>query len=96
MTDLMSLFDVKLMVLIPVLYVLGERIKLMEVPNKFIPLILTLVSICLTMLYLMATGTYDNVALNIYHGVTQGVIASGLSVYGHEMFKQLTKSDSLQ
>ncbi|MCL2507651.1 MAG: phage holin family protein [Oscillospiraceae bacterium] len=74
----------KALVLIPALFVLGKIIKSIEkIPNKFIPLILLVFGVSGTLLLL---GPSVDAAI-------QGVLVTGVTVYGHQVFKQLTQEE---
>lgn len=70
------------LVLIPVLNVIGVIIKNTEkVPDKYIPLILLLFGVL---------GTIAILGLSP-HSVVQGVLVTGVAVYGNQIVKQLKK-----
>lgn len=85
----------ELLILIPVLYLIGMAIKKSNLPDKFIPLILGIVGIVLSVIYLLSTepiiGT-QAVATAIFTAITQGVLCAGASVYVNQIIKQ-TKED---
>ncbi len=71
------------LVMVPVLFILGEIIKRTELlDNNWIPLALLLISIGFTPLLL---GGY--VATNI----VQGILVAGATVFGNELIKQTGK-----
>lgn len=71
------------LIMIPVLYIIGEIITGTEfLANKWIPLVLLVISVGFTPLLL---GTYD--AANI----VQAVLVAGATVYSHELLKQTNK-----
>ena len=71
------------LVMVPVLFILGEIIKRTELlDNKWIPLVLLVISIGFTPLLL---GGY--VAPNI----VQAVLVAGATVFGNELVKQTGK-----
>lgn len=71
------------LIMIPVLYIIGEIITGTEfLANKWIPLVLLVISVGFTPLLL---GTYD--AANI----VQAVLVAGATVYSHELLKQSNK-----
>ena len=79
--DLYSYVIESALILIPVLGVIGQIIKGIEkIPNKYIPLILLPFGIL---------GSLGLGGLNI-DSVIQGVLVTGTSVYGHQVYKQLT------
>lgn len=71
------------LVMVPVLFILGEIIKRTELlNNKWIPLVLLVISIGFTPLLL---GGY--VATNI----VQAILVAGATVFGNELIKQTGK-----
>jgi len=73
------------LVMIPVLFIIGEIVKGTELlGNKWIPLVVLVVSIGFTPLVL---GAYD--ATN----VVQAVLVAGVTVFGNELIKQSSKGD---
>ena len=71
------------LIMIPVLYIIGEIITGTEfLSNKWIPLVLLVISIGFTPLLL---GTYD--ASNI----VQAVLVAGATVFSNELVKQTNK-----
>ena len=73
------------LVMIPVLFIIGEIIKSTELlSNKWIPLSLLIVSIGFTPL-LLGAYTADN--------VVQAVLVAGVTVFGNELIKQTSKGD---
>lgn len=73
------------LVMIPVLFIIGEIIKGTELlGNKWIPLVLLVVSLGFTPLVL---GTYDA------NNVVQAILVAGATVFGNELIKQSSKGD---
>ena len=73
------------LVMIPVLYIIGEIVKGTELlSNKWIPLALLIVSVGFTPL-LLGTYTADN--------VVQAVLVAGVTVFGNELIKQYSRED---
>ncbi len=73
------------LILIPVLNVLGSIIKDIEkIPNKFIPLILTLFGVL---------GSVAVLGLSA-ESVLQGILVTGAAVYGNQLVKQFTKKEN--
>ncbi|MEG0978925.1 MAG: phage holin family protein [Oscillospiraceae bacterium] len=71
-------------ILIPVLYILGLIIKGIEkIPDKYIPVILLFIGCLLSLLLLGFTAS----------SFIQGVLLTGAAVYGHQVFKQMSKSE---
>lgn len=73
------------LVMIPVLFIIGEIVKGTEfLSNKWIPLALLVISIGFTPLVLGAY-TADN--------IVQAVLVAGVTVFGNELIKQSSKGD---
>lgn len=73
------------LVMIPVLFIIGEIVKGTELlGNKWIPLVLLVVSIGFTPLVL---GAYTA------NNIVQAVLVAGVTVFGNELIKQSSKGD---
>lgn len=73
------------LVLVPVLYIIGEFIKRTEyIKDKKIPIILMLIGIIFSIL--MSGDT-------IINNVIQGILVAGATVLGNQMIKQIGKDD---
>lgn len=73
------------LVMIPVLFIIGENVKGTELlSNKWIPLVLLVVSIGFTPLVL---GAYTA------NNIVQAVLVAGVTVFGNELIKQSSKGD---
>lgn len=85
----------ELIVLIPVLYIIGLGFKKTTLlKDKYIPLVLGLISIVLTGLYIFATTDMTGskeIVMAIFTALTQGVLIAGASVYANQIYKQLSK-----
>lgn len=69
-------------ILIPVLLIIGQIIKNIKViPDKWIPLIL----LPLGIVGAMALGGWT------FESVLQGILVTGVTVYGNQIYKQLNK-----
>lgn len=85
----------ELLVLVPVLYLIGAAIKKSATQDKYIPLILGGISIALSFVYILATsplGTWQAVITAIFTAIVQGILIAGTSVYGNQVYKQLTSN----
>ena len=72
------------LILIPILYVIGAILNGIEViKDKYIPLILLPIGIVLA---IAIQG------LNV-NAVIQGILVVGVTVYGNQLFKQISKSE---
>ena len=71
------------LIMIPVLYIIGEIVKGTEVvSNKWIPLVLLVISVGFTPLVL---GAYDA------NNIVQAVLVAGATVFTNEFVKQTNK-----
>ncbi|WP_026314406.1 phage holin family protein [Allofustis seminis] len=83
--DIMSYIVEEGLVMIPVLFILGEIIKHTNVlDNRWIPLTLLVISLGLTPL-----------ALGGYHAntIVQAILVAGVPTFGNQMYKQLKKEE---
>lgn len=73
------------LVMIPVLFIIGEIVKGTELlSNKWIPLAVLIVSLGLTPM-LLGAYTADN--------IVQAVLVAGVTVFGNELIKQSNRGD---
>ena len=94
--DYQNYIEPKLIILIPVMYLIGIAIKKSSVKDKFIPLILGGISIVLCAIWIFAScETYNatDVMFAIFGAVTQGILIAGASVYINQIAKQSTKNE---
>ena len=86
----------ELLVLIPVLYLLGNGLKKSDVADKHIPWLLGLTSALLCTMFIASTsviGTWKETFMAIFSGFTQGVLCAGASVYVNQVIKQSGKDE---
>lgn len=86
----------ELLILIPVLYFCGVGIKKSNLNDKYIPLLLGVISVALCALWVFAIsdiGSGREVATAIFTAVTQGILLAGASVYANQIYKQ-SKEDN--
>ena len=82
----------ELLVLIPVLFILGTVLKKAEwIKDKYIPLILTGVSLAMSCLYVLGTEGISTVSM--FTAITQGVLCTGGAVLANQYVKQAAKSE---
>ena len=80
----------ELLILVPVLYFLGEIIKSSEkIDSRYIPAVLGIVGVALSLLYVLGTEAFS--ATGIFTGITQGILVAGAAVYTNELITQLLK-----
>lgn len=88
---LKELVKPELAILIPVMWAIGYAIKnTQKIDDKYIPIILGVVSILLTALGLLATVESNLVTL-LFAAITQGIIIAAVAVYGNQLIKQMNK-----
>lgn len=86
----------ELMILVPVLYGLAEVIKMTDLKNKYIPIILMAVSCLITGLYIFSSHsltTTQEVAQAIWMSITQGILIASASVMTNQVIRQTQKED---
>lgn len=72
------------LILIPVLYIIGMILKNLEfIKDKYIPLILLPIGIAMA----IAISGID------VNSVIQGILVTGVTVYGNQIFKQINKEE---
>lgn len=91
-----NFINAELLVLVPVIYLIGTGLKKSKVANKWIPLILGAVSVCLCCIWVIATSDINNLKqalFAIFTAVTQGVLTAGAGVYANQLYKQAKKEE---
>lgn len=86
----------ELLILVPVLYFLGEWLKNSTVKNKFIPLAVGGAGILLSLIYVLSTEEmlgWSQWMGGVFTAVTQGILAAGGSVYFDQLIKQWKKEE---
>lgn len=72
------------LILIPVLYIIGMILKNLErIEDKYIPLILLPIGVALAI-------AVKGIEVN---SVIQGILITGVTVYGNQIFKQINKEE---
>jgi len=73
------------LVMIPVLFIIGEIVKGTELlSNRWIPLAVLVISVAFTPLLL---GAYTA------NNIVQAILVAGVTVFGNELIKQTSKGD---
>lgn len=87
----------ELLVLVPVLYFIGNALKKSEpFADKYIPAALGFIGCGLAALWVAGTMALDNpqaILLGVFTAIVQGIICAGLSVYCNQIVKQSTRDD---
>lgn len=82
--DVLTYITENAYILIPALLIIGQIIKNIKViPDKWIPLIL----LPLGVVGAMALGGWT------FESVLQGILVTGVTVYGNQIYKQLSKKE---
>lgn len=82
--DVLTYITENAYILIPALLIIGQIIKNIKViPDKWIPLIL------------LPLGIVGSMALGgwTFESVLQGILVTGVTVYGNQIYKQLSKKE---
>ena len=97
MDQIMNYVKPELIVVAIVLYFLGMWLKQAAfMKDKYIPLVLGIVSIFVCGIWVMSTATFatgQDIALAVFTAIVQGVMVAGLSTYVNQIFKQLNKDE---
>ena len=94
--DINQYVKTELLILIPVMYIVGLGLKKSNVADKFIPLILGIISVVLSALWVFATNNLESwkeILVAFFTAVTQGVLAAGASVYVNQLYIQAKKAE---
>ena len=94
--DVMNFIKPELLILVPVLYTIGLGIKKSNVTDKYIPLILGVVSIFLSALWVISTSgikNWQDAVYAIFTSITQGILTAGASVYVNQLYIQSKKDE---
>ncbi len=81
----------ELLTLIPVMYFVGVALKKSKMKDRWIPLVLGLISVTLCVLWVLSISPIHSIAelfSAIFTALTQGVLIAGASVYANQIFKQ--------
>ncbi|MGN0560782.1 MAG: phage holin family protein [Candidatus Fimenecus sp.] len=82
--EILQYITEKMLILIPVLNILGLVLKKIEkIPDKYIPLLLLLFGVL---------GAFGIGGLTVDAAI-QGVLITGVAVYGNQLVKQLQKDE---
>ena len=83
----------KLLILVPVLYLIGNGLKKSNViRDKYIPIILGCAGVLLCFCYYMFTDTECN-GKSVFAAITQGILCAGASTYTNQIYKQMGKDE---
>lgn len=91
MDTILSYVNPKLVILIIVVYFIGNFLHNTNVRNAYIPIILTFLSIVLSALQIISSiniANYKDVFYIIFEAITQGITTAGMAVYSNQLIKQ--------
>lgn len=94
--NLQQYIEPKLLVLVPVMYIIGIGLKKSRVADKYIPLLLGVISVVLAALWVFAANDLKSgreILLAFFTAVTQGILAAGASVYVSQLYIQSEKNE---
>lgn len=92
MNEFENFIDPKLLVLVPVLYIVGAGLKKTNTINdKYIPYILGIGGVALACLYIVGTQGFS--VIGIFTAITQGILCAGSTVYVNQLIKQYNKDE---
>lgn len=94
--NLQQYIEPKLLVLVPVMYIIGIGLKKSRVADKYIPLLLGVISVVLAALWVFAANDLKSVKEILsafFTAVTQGILAAGASVYVSQLYIQSEKNE---
>ena len=98
MEDLNNLIKPELLILVPILYLIGNLFKQSSlIKDQFIPLYLGLASIILCGIRIFSDlpiFTPQMILMGLFSSVTQGILVASASVYAHQIYHQNTKPNS--
>lgn len=86
----------ELLIVIPVLYSIGEALKRSKMPDKWIPFVLGFVSILISAAWVLSTTDiicFQDGANAVFVSMTQGVLTAGASVYANQLYRQSKKDE---
>lgn len=97
MDQIMNYINPELLVLVPVLLLAGAGFKHTQaIADKWIPLLLGVAGVALSLIWVIANGTYNgpqDVLLAAFTAICQGILVAGAAVYAHQLGKQTRKED---
>lgn len=81
----------ELLILVPILNMAGALLKSSTIKNKYIPYLLTILSILFCFMYEAIFHPERKGLQFIFDSIIQGILISSLSVYNHQLFSQIQK-----
>ena len=89
--DITAYIQPELLILVPVLYLVGEGIKRSNTPDEVIPLVNGILGMMLATLYCLATRDGGDVAMVLFTGIVQGVFCAAAATYLYEAQKDVRR-----
>lgn len=86
--DITAYIQPELLILVPVLYLVGEGIKRSNTKDEVIPLVNGLLGMMLACLYCFATRNGGDMAMVLFTGIVQGILCAAAATYCYELQKQ--------
>lgn len=87
--DIMNFVKPELLVLVPVLWILGNVIKTSNIKTQWLPLILLGVSVVLSLGYVLA---FEGVSsTGVWTAIVQGILVAGLESLGYGIKREIDK-----
>lgn len=84
----------ELLVLVPVLFFIGEALKNGAFTDKYIPLTLGTISVILCTLWIIGNSQVrENMFMALFTAITQGILLAGAAVYADQIIKQAKKEE---
>lgn len=96
METVVSFIKPELLILVVVLNVVGLGLKRSRVPDRWIPLLLGVLGIALSLIFVLSVSAphgYAGVLTAVFTAAVQGILTAGASVYAHQLVKQLGKTE---
>ena len=94
--DYQEYIKTELLILIPVIYLIGLGIKKSNLKDKWIPLVLGIISVGLSFIWIVSTESIVGIKECLsafFTAVTQGVLIAGTSVYANQIYVQTKKEE---
>ncbi len=95
-TDFKDYLRAEMLILVPVLYLIGEGLKKSRVPNRHIPAILGVIGIIMSAVWEFSSDSprlSTDIFGAVFGSVTQGVLAAGASVYANQLYIQKNRKN---
>lgn len=94
--DYQNYIKTELLILVPVIYLIGIGLKKSKLSDRWIPVLLGIISVALSSVWVLATcdiSGMQNTAAALFTSVTQGVLIAGASVYVNQLCVQANKEE---